>query len=58
MELHTLILKTSELLTPLQAALSPLAAGIRVAFVYGSGAKSTDRATSDTELMVIGEKLD
>lgn len=57
-ELHGLIMKTSGLLTPLQAAMSPLADRIRAAFVYGSVAKGTDQAASDIDLMVIAEKLD
>jgi predicted nucleotidyltransferase len=57
-ELHGLILKTSGLLAPLQAALGPLADRIRAAFVYGSVAKGTDQAASDIDLMVISEKLD
>jgi predicted nucleotidyltransferase len=57
-ELHGLIVKTSGLLTPLQAALSPLADRIHAAFVYGSVAQGADQAASDIDLMVIAEKLD
>ncbi|MBA3563947.1 MAG: nucleotidyltransferase domain-containing protein [Gammaproteobacteria bacterium] len=47
----------ARLLTPLRAALGPLADHIRAAFVYGSVAKSTDQAASDIDLMVIADKL-
>lgn len=57
-ELHGLIVKTSGLLSPLRAALAPLADRIRAAFVYGSVAKGTDQAASDIDLTVIADKLD
>lgn len=57
-ELHGLIIKTSGLLGPLRAALAPLAERIRAAFVYGSIAKGTDRATSDVDVMVISDDVD
>lgn len=57
-ELRGLIVKTSGLVAPLGAALSPLADRIRAAFVYGSIAKGTDTAASDIDLMVIADGLD
>jgi predicted nucleotidyltransferase len=57
-ELHGLIVKTSGLAEPIRAALSPLAARICAAFVYGSVAKGNDRATSDIDLMVIAEDVE
>ena len=56
-ELRALILKTSGLADVLREALAPLSALIRAAFVYGSVAKGEDTATSDIDLMVIGEGL-
>ncbi len=55
--LRQLILNTSGLADVLRAALAPLAAEIRAAFVYGSVAKGRDRATSDVDLMVISDSL-
>ena len=56
-ELRTLILKTSGLADVLRSSLAPLAAGIHVAFVYGSLAKREDTATSDVDLMIISDTL-
>jgi predicted nucleotidyltransferase len=39
-------------------ALAPLAGKIEAAFIYGSVAKGTDRATSDIDLMVLSEEID
>lgn len=55
--LRELILKTSGLANVLHAALTPAAAEIRAAFVYGSIAKGEDSATSDVDLMVISESI-
>jgi predicted nucleotidyltransferase len=52
------MVKTSGLLVPLRTALAPLADRIRAAFVYGSVASGTDRASSDIDLMVVGDKVD
>lgn len=57
-ELVGLVRKTVGLTEPLQAALAPLADRIKSAFVYGSVAKGSDRATSDIDLMVIADELD
>lgn len=56
-ELRGLILKTAGMADVLRDALTPLAGGIRAAFVYGSVAKGEDTATSDVDLMVISESL-
>jgi len=57
-ELVGLVRKTVGLAGPLQAALAPLIDRIRAAFVYGSVAKGSDRASSDIDLMVIADDLD
>jgi predicted nucleotidyltransferase len=56
-ELHSLMLKTEGLLDPLKDALQPLRSAIDVAFVYGSVAEGKDTATSDVDLMIVGEDL-
>ena len=56
-ELRALVLKTSGLAEVLRSALGPLSKRIRAAFVYGSIAKGQDTASSDIDLMVIGEGL-
>lgn len=52
-DIHHLVLKTTGLVEVLQAALKP-AAGIRIAFVFGSIASREEKAESDIDLMVIG----
>lgn len=54
-ELQQLALKTSGVADVLRAALKPLDARIRAAFVFGSVAKGEPSAESDVDLMVIGE---
>ena len=56
-ELRGLVLKTSGLAEVLRSALGPLSQRIRAAFVYGSIAKGQDTASSDIDLMVVGEDL-
>jgi hypothetical protein len=56
-ELRGLIAKTVGLVEPLWRALEPLAGQIHAAFVYGSVAKGTDRATSDIDLLVVSDRL-
>lgn len=53
-ELKRLILKTEAVGDRLREALSTLG-DIRVAFVYGSTARGTELASSDIDLMVIGD---
>lgn len=57
-ELQSLVLKTVGLAGPLADALRPHAEKIQAAFVFGSVAKGSDRATSDIDLLVIGDDLD
>jgi predicted nucleotidyltransferase len=57
-ELHGLVVKTVGLVEPVRQALWDLRRDIRAAFIYGSVAKGTDRATSDIDLMVISDALD
>jgi predicted nucleotidyltransferase len=54
-ELKGLVVKTAGVADALRAALAPLAARIRVAFVYGSVARSAERRASDIDVMVIGD---
>jgi len=54
-ELRGLLLKTAGVADVLREALAPLAAGIRVAFVYGSVARGEERRASDVDLLVIGD---
>jgi predicted nucleotidyltransferase len=56
-ELRSIVLKTVALAEPLRTALKPLSSSIRAAFVYGSVAKATDRATSDIDLMIVSDSL-
>lgn len=57
-ELCGIAMKTVGLAEPLREALAPLAASIRVAFVFGSVAKGGDTAASDIDVLVIAENLD
>ncbi|MDG0025977.1 nucleotidyltransferase domain-containing protein [Trinickia sp. Y13] len=41
----------------LREALSPLASEIKLAFVYGSIAQGSDRASSDVDVMLVSENL-
>ncbi|MBI3890090.1 MAG: MarR family transcriptional regulator [Candidatus Wallbacteria bacterium] len=54
-ELRTIFLKTEGLALPLRVALLPLAARIRVAFVYGSIASGSAIAESDVDVLVVGD---
>jgi predicted nucleotidyltransferase len=56
-DLRNIITKTVGLVEPLRDALKPIASNIRMAFVYGSVAKGTDRATSDIDLMIVSDTL-
>lgn len=56
-ELQGLVVKTVGLAEPVRRALASFAADIRVAFIYGSIAKRTDRATSDVDLLVVSDRL-
>jgi predicted nucleotidyltransferase len=54
-ELASLLRKTAGIADVLRDALAPLSASIERAFVYGSVASGKDRATSDVDVMVIGD---
>lgn len=56
-ELVALTRKTLALEPMLRGALSPLIPRLRAAWVFGSVAKQADTATSDIDVMVIGEDL-
>lgn len=56
-ELRLIVVKTFGVLEVLREALSPLASEIKLAFVYGSVAQGSDRASSDVDVMVISETL-
>jgi predicted nucleotidyltransferase len=53
-ELRALVAKTVGLGSVIRTALEPLAGRIRVAFVYGSGARGELAAGSDVDVLVIG----
>jgi predicted nucleotidyltransferase len=54
-DLKGLMVKTAGVADVLRAALAPLTARIKVAFIYGSVAKLAQRNASDVDLMVVGE---
>jgi predicted nucleotidyltransferase len=56
-ELRNIVMKTVGLAEPLRAALQPLSAAIRAAFVFGSVAKATDQSASDIDLMIISDRV-
>jgi predicted nucleotidyltransferase len=56
-ELRGLLLKTVGLVNPLRAALTPFAEQLRFAIVYGSIAKGTERASSDIDILIVGDGL-
>jgi DNA-binding transcriptional ArsR family regulator len=53
-DLRGLLLKTAGLVDVLAESLKPLAAELRLAFVYGSMANGQERSDSDIDLMIIG----
>ena len=54
-ELKSILAKTSGIPDVLREALAPLADRIKLAFIYGSIARSEETASSDVGLMVVGE---
>jgi predicted nucleotidyltransferase len=56
-ELRSIILKTYGLSDVLKTAIKPIANKIQIAFIYGSIAIQEDTATSDIDLMIIGNDL-
>lgn len=56
-ELATLVAKTFGIADILRAALAGLADRIDIAFIYGSVARAEQRATSDVDVLIVGEVL-
>jgi predicted nucleotidyltransferase len=56
-ELRSIVLKTFGLADPLRQALQPLHDRIESASIYGSVAKGADKAGSDIDLLVVGDRL-
>ena len=56
-ELRGLVVKTVGAVDPLRRALEPLASKIAAAFVFGSVAAGEERAGSDLDLLVIGNRV-
>lgn len=56
-ELVALTQKTLGVVALLQTALQPLQPGLRGAWVYGSVAKQTETASSDLDVMLVGDDL-
>ena len=56
-EIYGLVIKTVALSIPLQSALTPYMELIYAAFIYGSVARGTDHASSDIDIIIIGEGL-
>ncbi|NRO99591.1 MarR family transcriptional regulator [Paraburkholderia sp. NMBU_R16] len=56
-ELRLIVLKTFGVVEVLRSALSPLASEVKFAFVYGSVAQGSDRASSDVDVMLTSETL-
>jgi uncharacterized protein len=53
-ELKTIVIKTSGVADVLKNALTPLAGGLSVAFIYGSFAKGTETSDSDIDVLIVG----
>jgi predicted nucleotidyltransferase len=56
-ELCSIVEKTAGVPGRLRAALTPLAARVRLALLYGSVAKHTDTAMSDIDVLVVSDDL-
>lgn len=56
-ELSSLVKKTVALAEPIREALSSLAKHINLAVLYGSVAKGTDTASSDIDILIVGDGL-
>jgi uncharacterized protein len=54
-ELRSILAKTSGIRDTLQEGLARLADRVKLAFVYGSIARGEEKASSDVDLMVVGE---
>src|SRR5690348_13108144 len=53
-ELRSLLTKTAGLMDALRDALHPFEEAVKVAFVYGSVARSAEASESDVDLMIVG----
>jgi predicted nucleotidyltransferase len=56
-ELRSIVLKTFGMADVIKEALKPIESEIAVAFIYGSVARHEDTASSDIDLMLIGDNL-
>jgi predicted nucleotidyltransferase len=56
-ELRSLVLKTMGLADAVRSALTPLAAQMDAAFIYGSVARQQDTAQSDVDVMIVSSTL-
>jgi predicted nucleotidyltransferase len=56
-ELRGIVQKTFGLTDILKQMLSPIAERINIAFVYGSVAKGTDKASSDIDILVVSDSV-
>jgi len=56
-ELRGIVQKTFGLVDVLRELLAPVAGQIEVAFIFGSVAQASDKASSDIDLMVVSDKL-
>jgi len=56
-ELRSIVLKTFGLAEVINGSLQPIVKHIDFAFIYGSIAKSEDKADSDIDLMLIGDNI-
>ncbi len=54
-ELKSIIIKTAGVADVLRDALAPLEDRIKLAFIYGSFAKGDERATSDVDVIIVGD---
>jgi predicted nucleotidyltransferase/DNA-binding transcriptional ArsR family regulator len=54
-ELRQLLLKTAGAVEIIRQTLAPIAPSIQIAFIYGSAAKGTVRASSDIDLLLVGD---
>jgi len=56
-ELRGIVEKTAGVADALRMSLAPLASRIRLAILYGSVAKDTDRAASDIDVLIVADDL-
>jgi predicted nucleotidyltransferase len=56
-ELHSIVMKTGGIPAELRSALDRLKARVSLAFIYGSIAKNAAHASSDIDLMIVGDDL-